>query len=264
MRLARANQTGTLVNWGPVNQVIPISPQRALAVLNDLLLDDRNIVYVMSGRRQEELDGIVRMVPKLGFIAENGCFVRDCGSYEWTNMTNSAYVEEWKKSVKPLLTYFLERTPGTEIEERHCSLRFHYRNAEDMETASRQASACASQINDAYESQHVHAVSADHSVIVEPTECNAVNAAQKVFNDLKARLRAGSHESLVDFLMVLGAGRHDEKVFKWANGFRRCDGVGSTVTVSVSNRYTEAKTTLARGVSGALSCLQRLASAPGD
>ncbi|KAL3965714.1 hypothetical protein ACCO45_000022 [Purpureocillium lilacinum] len=213
-RLILLGFEGTLVNWGPVNQVIPISPQRALAVLNDLLLDDRNIVYVMSGRRQEELDGIVRMVPKLGVIAENGCFVRDCGSNEWTNMTNSAHVEEWKKSVKSLLTYFHERTPGTEIEERHCSLRFHYRNAEDMETASRRASACASQINDAYESQHVHAVSADHSVIVEPTECKAVNAAQKVFNDLKARLRAGSHESLVDFLMVLGAGRHDEKVFK--------------------------------------------------
>ncbi|GJN76060.1 hypothetical protein PLICBS_010171 [Purpureocillium lilacinum] len=181
-----------------------------------------------------------------------------------SSKSNAIHIEEWKKSVKPLLTYFLERTPGAEIEERHCSLRFHYRNAEDMETASRQASACASQINDAYESQHVHAVSADHSVIVEPTEYNAVNAAQKVFDDLKARLRAGSHETLVDFLMVLGGGRHDEKVFKWANSFQRCDGVGSIVTVSVSNRYTEAKTTLARGVSGALSCLQRLASAPWD
>lgn len=249
-RLILLGFEGTLVNWGPVNQIIPTSPQRTLAVLNDLLLDDRNIVYIMSGRQPEELDGIFRMVPKLGVVAENGCFVRDCGSDEWSNMTNSAHIEEWKKSVKSLLTYFLERTPGAEIEERHCSLRFHYRNAEDMETASRQASACASQINDAYESQHVHAVSADHSVIVEPTEYNAVNAAQKVFDDLKARLRAGSHETLVDFLMVLGGGRHDEKVFKWANSFQRCDGVGSIVTVSVSNRYTEAKTTLARGVSG--------------
>ncbi|KAK4077311.1 CAZyme family GT20 [Purpureocillium lilacinum] len=246
-RLILLGFEGTLVNWGPINQIIPIGPQRALAVLNDLLLDDRNTVYVMSGRRPEELDGIVRMVPKLGVIAENGCFVRHCGSNEWTNMTNSVHIEEWKKSVKPLLTYFLERTPGTEIEERHCSLHFHYRNAEHMETASRQASACASQ-----------------STTLEFTECNAANAAQKVFDNLKARLRAGSHETLVDFLMVLGAGRHDEKVFKWANGFQRCDGVGSAVTVSVSNRYTEAKTTLARGVSGALSCLQRLASAPWD
>lgn len=89
------------MSWGPVNQIIPVSPQRTLDVLNDLLLDDRNIVYVMSGRRPEELAGVFRMVPNLGLIAENGCFIRDCGSEQWIEMTDSKHIEEWKASVKP-------------------------------------------------------------------------------------------------------------------------------------------------------------------
>lgn len=31
---------GTLVSWGPNSHIIPVSPQRTLNVLNDLLLDD--------------------------------------------------------------------------------------------------------------------------------------------------------------------------------------------------------------------------------
>ncbi|KAJ6436338.1 alpha,alpha-trehalose phosphate synthase subunit [Purpureocillium lavendulum] len=249
-RLILLGFEGTLVNWGPVNQIAPISPQRTITLLNELLMDDRNIVYVMSGRSPEELEGIIRMVPNLGVIAENGCFVRYYGSNGWTEMANSAHIEDWKKSVKQLMTYFLERTPGSEIEERHCSLHFHCRDVEGSDTAFRQVSACASQVNDVYESQNVHAVAVDHSVIVEPTDCNTAIAIEKAFNGLKARLSLGSDENMFDFVMVLGCGRHEEKVFKWANALQKCGKVRSTVTVSLGHRSTEAKTTLSRGVTG--------------
>lgn len=280
-RLFLLDYEGTLVNWGPVNQIIPVSPQRTLDVLNDVLLDERNIVYVMSGRRPEELDGVFRTVNNLGLIAENGCFLRDCGSEEWVELTDSEHVEDWKASVRPLMTYFLERTPGTEIEERHCSLLFHYDGAEDVETASRQASACASHVNDACEAQHVHALAVDGSIIVESTDYNKATAAQRVFDGLQARPAAGSDKGAVDFLMVVGDGREDEKVFKWANRLRKRGTVDNIVTVSIGNRSTEAEATLTQGVSGKLSpadaspdsramltarvgvlnCLQRLASA---
>jgi len=47
-RLFILDYEGTLVNWGPVNQIIPVSPQRTLDVLNDLLVDPANTIYVMS------------------------------------------------------------------------------------------------------------------------------------------------------------------------------------------------------------------------
>ncbi|KOS21167.1 hypothetical protein ESCO_004529 [Escovopsis weberi] len=217
-RLFVLDYEGTLVSWGPVNQIIPVSPQRTLDTLNDLLLDERNTVYVMSGRRPEELDRVFRRVPNLGLIAENGCFVRDCGMEEWVEMADSSRIADWKRSVKPILRYYLERTPGAQIEERHCSLLFHYNNAEDFEAASRQASDCASHVNDACESQRVHALASDGVVLVEPMEWTKRTAAQKVYEGQKARLSSeGGEENAFDFLMIVGDGREDEKVFKWAN-----------------------------------------------
>lgn len=260
-RLFIIDYEGTLVAWGPVNQIIPISPQRTLDVLNDLLLDERNTVYVMSGRRPEELDRVFRRVPNLGLIAENGCFLKSHGDDSWTEMADLDHVKDWKESVRPIMTYFLERTPGAEIEERRCSLIFHYKSAEDYETASRQASDCASHVNDACESQRVHAIALDGCIAVEPIDWTKRTAARKVFETLKEEIHPTTEKKApVDFLMVIGDGREDEKVFKWANRLQDDGSVENVVTVSLGNRNTEATATLTQGVSGVLSCLQRLAS----
>ncbi|PFH60246.1 hypothetical protein XA68_11273 [Ophiocordyceps unilateralis] len=249
-RLFILDYEGTLVSWGPVDRIIPVSPQRTLEVLNELLLDECNVVFVMSGRRPEELDIVFRQVPGLGLIAENGCFIR--GPCEaWAEVSDSAHIEDWKRAVKPIMRYYLERTPGAAMEERHCSLLFHHGGADDHEAASRLASDCANHINDACEAQRVHAVAAGESIIVEPLDYDKSTAAQHVLD----RLGGG-----VDFLMVAGDGREDEKVFRWANQLQERGAVGDVVTVSLGgNRSTEAAASLTQGVSGLLSRLRQLA-----
>ena len=251
-RLFILDYEGTLVSWGPLNQIIPISPQRTLDVLNDLVLDDKNTVYVMSGRRPEELDRVFRRVPNLGIIAENGCFLKDYGSDTWVEMGDTEQITGWKRAVRPILTYFLERTPGAEIEERRCSLIFHYKSAEDYESASRHASECASHVNDACETARVHAVPLDGSIVVEPIDWTKSTAAQKVFGKLQQLAEGGVRDgaSAVEFLMVVGDGREDEKVFRWANGLGDSRQVRDVVTVSLGSRSTEATATLTQGVSG--------------
>ncbi|KAK4226816.1 glycosyltransferase [Podospora fimiseda] len=242
---------GTLVSWGPVNQIIPVSPQRTFDVLNDLLLDDRNTIYVMSGRRPEELDRMFRRVPNLGLIAENGCFLKDCGSTTWKEMADPEQIRTWKESVGGILNYYLERTPGAQIEDRRCSLIFHYKSAEDYEAATRQAIDCASHINDACEDQRVHAIPMDGCVLVEPIDWTKSTAAQRIFSDLRDHMAPDDkHNSPVDFLMVVGDGREDEKVFKWANTLGEEKVVKEVVTVSLGTRNTEATATLTQGVSG--------------
>ncbi|EHA46903.1 hypothetical protein MCOR02_007757 [Pyricularia oryzae] len=254
-RLFILDYEGTLVSWGPVNQIIPVSPQRTLDVLSDLLLDEQNTIYVMSGRRPEELDRLFRArIPNLGLIAENGCLLRKCGADSWTEMADAGHIKNWKESVRGIMTYFLERTPGAEVEERRCSLVFHYKNAEDYEAAARQASDCASHINDACESQRVHAVALDGCVVVEPVDWTKGTAAEKIFDDLR------SGDLSPDFLMVVGDGREDEKVFKWANQLGEEGTVKDVVTVSLGSRNTEARATLTQGVSGVLTALQKLAA----
>lgn len=244
-RLFILDYEGTLVSWGPLNQIIPVSPQRTLDILNDLLLDERNTVYIMSGRRPEELERVFRRVPNLGLIAENGCFLKEFGSDEWSEMADTDQINSWKDSVRPILTYFLERTPGAEIEERHCSILFHYRDAEDPEGAARQAAECASHVNDACESQRVHAIPLERSIVVEPIDWTKKTAARKVFDLLSSEEGADP----IDFLMVVGDGREDEKVFRWANWLGEKQ-VKDVTTVSLGSRSTDATATVTQGVSG--------------
>jgi trehalose 6-phosphate synthase/phosphatase len=260
-RLFILDYEGTLVSWGPMNQIIPVSPQRTVDVLNDLLLDERNTIYVMSGRRPEELDRTFRRVPNLGLIAENGCFLKDCGKNTWVEMSDSSQISSWKDSVKSIMTYYLERTPGAEIEERRCSLVFHYKSAEDYESAARQASDCASHINEASEEQRVHAIPLDGCIIVEPIDWTKTTAAERIFEDIRTHMAPDeAHKGPVDFLMVVGDGRDDEKVFKWANTLGEDKIVKDVVTVSVGKRCnTEATATLTQGVSG--ECLRILSKA---
>jgi trehalose-phosphatase len=157
------------------------------------------------------------------------------------------------------MSYYLERTPGAEIEERRCSLIFHYKSAEDYELASRQASDCSSHVNDACEEQRVHAVATDGCIVVEPIDWTKTTAAQTIFKNIQERLGADeTHKDPVDFMMVIGDGREDEKVFKWANTLKEERTIKDVVTVSLGNRSTEATATLTQGVSGVLAVLQRL------
>lgn len=258
-RLFVLDYEGTLVSWGPVDRVVALSPQRTIDVLNDLVLDPRNIVYVMSGRRTDELEPLSRRVRGLGLIAENGCFVKHCDADSWTDLFDPTQIKSWKESVKSILKYYLERTPGSELEERRCSLVFHWKSAEDQEAASRSALDCASHINDSCEEQRVHAIPVDGKVLVEPMDWTKRTAAETIFNNLRAKTSRDENNP-VDFLMVVGDGRDDEKVFKWANQLGQDKVVNEVTTVSLGkSRSTEAGATLTQGVSGVLLTLQKLA-----
>jgi trehalose-phosphatase len=226
------------------------------------------MVYVMSGRQPEELDRLFKRAPGLGLIAENGCFLKDFGSSEWTELADPGKMRAWKDSVEGIMKYYHERTPGSWIETRHCSLIFHYKNAEDFESASRQAGDCASHINDACEEQRVRAIPLEGksknactpnlnandylgAVAVEPIDWSKGTAAMKIFEGLEKKFgQDDTHKSPVDFLMVVGDGRDDEVIFRWANEISRSKKVQNVTTVSLGSRNTEAGYTLTQGVTG--------------
>ncbi|CAJ2501254.1 Uu.00g041070.m01.CDS01 [Anthostomella pinea] len=258
-RLFLLDLEGTLIPFGPMNALIPMNPQRTLGVLNDLVYDSRNTVFVMSARRPDELDRLFRLVPNLGLIAENGCFVKHVGRSSWTEIADRQKVSVWKESVKSILQYYLERTPGSEIEDRNCSLIFHYKNAEDYAMAERQASDWTSHINESCDKQRVHATQLDDSVVVEPIDWTKETAAGQIYEEMVKYGSGASSNGAPDFLMVIGDGREDEKVFKWANQLNTEGKVKQAVTVSLGSRNTEASATLTQGVSGVLVTLQKLA-----
>lgn len=248
-RLFILDYEGTLAAYGSPTSIVFTSPQRTLDVLNCLLYDERNIVYVMSGRKPEELDRLFRHVPQLGLIAENGCFLKEYNTVHWIDMANVEKAMTWKKSVVKILEYYKDRTEGSWIEERHCALLFHYADAKDQASATRQAGDCANHINDSCQDQRVHAVIVDGELLVESLEWTKATAAARIFQGLKHETQSIGQKPL-DFLMVAGNARDDEYIYRWANQLAKDGVVRHVTTVSVSSRNTEAMATLTQGVNG--------------
>lgn len=191
----------------------------------------------------QELDHLFHRVPGIGLIAESGCFMRMFQSDQWTRVADEEL--PWKKSVKDILDYYVERTPGTFIEERNCSLIWHYEKAEDIILAARQAGECCNHVNDSCETYRVHAVPMGGVVLVESQDWTKATAAKTV---LEHTTENGG--SAVDFLMVVGDGRDDEPVFSWANDLGSTGEVKSVTTVKVGTKNTQANATIT-GVAGA-------------
>lgn len=251
-RLFILDYEGTLASWGSPTSIILTTPQRALTTLTDLLEDSNNVVYVMSSRKPEEMERLFRQVAELGLIAENGCFIREPSKDSWIKLNEESHTKAWKAGAKGILNYFRERTEGSWIEERHCSLVFHYASAEDKAAAARLASECAAHINDACANQRVHVIPVEGALIIQTSDTNKASAAELVWRYTIERGKAGGVDSPPDFLLVIGDNRDDEVVFRWANKLGVAKAVANVMTVTLGSRSTEAKATLTQGVTGKL------------
>jgi trehalose-phosphatase len=245
-RLFILDYEGTLASWGDPKCIILTTPNRAIGVLNDLIHDPKNTVYVMSARMPEEMERLFRHVPGLGLIAENGCFLMEAGADDWIELTDIDRTNAWKQSVMGILKYYHERIEGSKIEERHCSLIFDYSAAEDPKGAFTQAGECAAQINEACSGLNVHAVPVDNTLILSQADINKSSATALISEKLET-LKDEENVPLPDFLFVVGDSREDEHVFAWAH---KQKGIRDVVTVTLGARNTEASATLTQGVTG--------------
>ena len=240
-RLFFLDYEGTLSSYGNVNSTIVTNVDKVIDILSDLLQDKRNAVYVMSGRMADELELAFNRLPNLGLIAENGCFLREPGAEEWTQFPDDEKTQSWKSAIKDILQYYVERVEGSWVEERQCSLIFHYQSETD--SASRQAGECANQINDASQSQRVRAVPTKDSVIIEPADHDKATAAQHVFGKYTEADRP-------EFLFVAGNDRDDEIIFKWAEELKENRIIRIVHSVTVGERNSLASSTLPTGTTG--------------
>ncbi|KAF1344051.1 alpha,alpha-trehalose phosphate synthase-like protein subunit [Delphinella strobiligena] len=257
---------GTLASYGTDTNVALTSPQKVLDALNGLVSDRRNYVYVMSGRTPEELQRLFSKVPSLGLIAENGCFLREYGApeNEWTTFADLESCSQWKGDIRPILQYYCDRVQGSWIEERYCSLVFHYEKAEDPAPARTQAGDCANHINDSCEAYRVQAVPNGKAVLVEQLDWSKGTAATHIFDRLRKKNIEDKGLAMPDFMLVAGDDREDEVIFDWANKKAEDDGMSGVMTVSIGKRNTRAMATLTQGTAGLVSALQKLAKLSSD
>ncbi len=189
---------GTLVGFAArPEQAAP--PPEVLDVLRRLAAVQGNTVVVVSGRRARDLDGWFGEIPGLWLAAEHGAIVRR-PEQRWEALRHPA--AEWKERIRAIFNHYIDRTPGSLIEEKQYSLAWHYRMAEP-EFGEWLANELAATLEGLLADTDLRATRGAKVVEVRPIWANK---GQAVAHILEA---AGRPE----FRLILGDDRTDEDMF---------------------------------------------------
>ncbi len=107
-----------------------------ISLLQQLGGDPRNAVVIVSGRSHDLLERWFAGL-EIGLASGHGAWFRNGPSDEWQLI--EAVHGEWKETIEPIMERYVDRTPGTFIEEKDLSLAWHYRRAEPELAAIRVA-----------------------------------------------------------------------------------------------------------------------------
>lgn len=124
-RLVLLDYDGTLVPFA--SQPRLAAPDASLLELVQRLTEDeRNQVFIISGRDRKTLDEWFSGIP-IRIIAEHGAWLRSSAG-DWKLLKPVA--RKWKERLAPLIQLYVDRVAGSLLEEKDYSLVWHYRNAD--------------------------------------------------------------------------------------------------------------------------------------
>ena len=130
-RLLLFDYDGTLVSFS-LHRDTARPDARVTGILKGLATDSANHVVLVSGRTRGDLEQWFGELP-LTLIAEHGAWVRNRGEREWRSTL--PLEEGWKVRVRPVMERFLDRVPGSFLEDKDFSIAWHYRAA-DVESGT--------------------------------------------------------------------------------------------------------------------------------
>ncbi|MEL9989991.1 MAG: bifunctional alpha,alpha-trehalose-phosphate synthase (UDP-forming)/trehalose-phosphatase [Thermoproteus sp.] len=187
---------GTLMPLYPyAYQAVP--DDELVGLLKGLAARPNTYVAVVSGRPREFLDSWFKGLP-IYLVAEHGLWVRD-PSGEWT--ATARIDPSWKPKVRKTMEDFVNRVPGTYIEEKDASIAWHYRNA-DPEVGERTALELVDVLSAMLTGSGLAVLRGKKVVEVKPAGINKGAAVRM----LVERLRP-------DFILAAGDDETDESMF---------------------------------------------------
>ncbi|MBK3516411.1 bifunctional alpha,alpha-trehalose-phosphate synthase (UDP-forming)/trehalose-phosphatase [Carboxylicivirga marina] len=167
-------------------------------ILNRLIADERNTVTIISGRDRYTLEKWFADVP-INLICEHGVWLRKYGE-EWQTLTKVN--NDWMPVIRPVLERFVDRTPGSFIEEKNYSLVWHYRKAEPEQSLIR-ANELKDELLNLVGNLNLEIMEGSKVIEVKSGGINKGIAANQFINNEK-----------FDYLMAMGDDWTDEYMFK--------------------------------------------------
>lgn len=167
-------------------------------IVQNLASDSKNQVTLISGRDRNTLEKWFEGFD-INLIVEHGVWTKVRGG-EW-NMLYQINAD-WKENIRPTLENFVDRTPGSFIEEKNYSLVWHYRKSEPEQGVLR-----ANELKD-----ELTNLIANHNLeIMEGNKVIEVKSGG--INKGVAALRFIGNEQY-DFIMAIGDDWTDEFMFR--------------------------------------------------
>jgi len=180
-----------------------VPSERAIDVLSTLLSDRANTVFIISGRDSKFLEEHFGSFTDLGLSAEHGSFIRAPGASSWVNLTET-FDMSWMSDVEEIFKYYTERTTGSHVELKKCSITWHYR-ASDPEWGLFQCRQCQDLLeNNLAHKKPIEVLVGKKNLEVRPI---AVNKGEIVKRILRENIEA-------DFIFCAGDDKTDEDMFR--------------------------------------------------
>jgi len=202
-RLLVLDYDGTLVPFAKrPQQAVP--PQAILDLLTALASDPKNRVALISGRSAENLERWFGKIPQLRLVAEHGAELKTPPASAWESLHPQASTD-WKPTVMPILEHFVDRTPGSFVEEKKYALVWHYRMAEP-EFGEWLANELVSMLEAMLAETELRAFRGEKIVEVKPVWANKGEAIERLLRDFPGP----------DFIFAAGDDRTDEDLFERA------------------------------------------------
>ncbi|MGA8438505.1 MAG: bifunctional alpha,alpha-trehalose-phosphate synthase (UDP-forming)/trehalose-phosphatase [Candidatus Sulfotelmatobacter sp.] len=200
-RLLILDYDGTLVPFAKrPPQAAP--PPAVLDLLSALAADPKNLLALLSGRSAENLDRWFGKIPELCLVAEHGAEIKTPSASTWESLRPQPPTD-WKSTVMPILEHFVDRTPGSFVEEKKYALVWHYRMAEP-EFGEWLANELVAMLEAMLAETELRAFRGEKIVEVKPVWANKGEALAPLLRDLPDP----------DFLFAAGDDRTDEDLFE--------------------------------------------------
>ncbi|MFT5619070.1 MAG: trehalose 6-phosphate synthase/phosphatase [Arenicella sp.] len=167
------------------------------SLLLKLAENKQNKVVVISGRDRHTLQEWLGHLP-IDMIAEHGVWSKKIGK-EWKKVDNID--ADWKVRIQPMVELYVDRTPGSFIEQKDYSLVWHYRKA-DPDFGAMRARELLSNINYLIANEDLQTMEGDKVIEIKHRDVNKGKASKKWLGKDK-----------YDFIFAIGDDVTDEDTF---------------------------------------------------
>ena len=188
---------GTLVPFSP-KPMEAMPGANLLRLLEELARNPRNEVVLISGRDKDTLESWFGGLD-VGLVAEHGMWIKEKGG-GWE--TIETLTSDWKEEVYPILESWVDRTPGSFIEEKGFSLVWHYRKA-NPRLGQLRARELMNNLSNTIATLNLQVLEGSKVVEVKNTDINKGRTASRWISRKKW-----------DFILALGDDWTDEDTFR--------------------------------------------------